>query len=254
MLTIERTAIDFAQSTDSVTRVFEHKYLRQAGDTVFLYHNDAFRMIYHFGATIPSLDNVSWDDPNHYELLIHHLTSTDTIVNGLHLQLRTITLYCALIDAGYVQNVTILTGIGALNSNLFYYSDYDCSDELLPQLENTEYRLRCYSVNGQVIYAAEQDVDCDRLTDVPTVCSCEVPKSYFLAPNPATGVVQIGHGGLPHPDDRVVVYAADGRKMLEQRLPMRRQTVDVHVFSPGVYYFHFLTQEGLQVKRLVVGR
>jgi len=248
VLTITRTYFDASQSEDTLVHVFENKYLRQSGDTVLLYHNDAFRLIYNFGAEAPGFDYVPWDDSKHYELLIYNLALTDTLLNGLPVQLHRVVVQCALIDQGHSRHVAIINGIGAIDAHLLYYSDYDCSSELLENFQNTTYQLRCYAVNDELIYTSGASVDCDALTSDITDCSC-APTDYLLYPNPAQDHVYVRGG---QGSGRLVIYDIHGRKVFDENLTSNSIALD-HL-QQGMYYAGFYRKGKVQFQSLIISK
>ncbi|NUO01296.1 MAG: T9SS type A sorting domain-containing protein [Saprospiraceae bacterium] len=256
VLTISRTYINLTQPEDTLVRIFEHKYVRQSGDTVFLYHNDAFRLIYNFGAVPVSFDYVIWNDTTHYDFVIYTISLTDTLINSINVQIYVTINTCNLIDIGYSKSIILMEGIGALDGHLLYYSDYDCNFDLIGNLKTTRFHLRCYSVNGEVMYTSSPGVDCDVLTRTADPSQHDGALSIF--PNPARNYTYVNLGGFGnsggHRGIKLILYEASGKKIavwFSDDLPL---SLNVSSYPTGIYYLQVVDGERIFRKKLIIAR
>jgi len=256
VLTITRTYIDLTQPEDTLVRIFENKYIRQSGDTVFLYHNDAFRMIYNFGAEANDHATIAWGDfPWSPTTSISVISVSDTTINGEDLRVLEVWIGCNIIDYSSGYQTTWIEGMGALDGHLFYYSDHDCDGLGIFQMEVTRFHLRCYSVNGEVIYTSFSGVDCDVLTRTGGPHLRETALTVF--PNPAqdyfyVNLDEYGNNGS-HQGIKIILYEASGRKIAEQAPGDSPTLFNVSQYPAGLYYLQVIDYERIYGKLLVIG-
>lgn len=257
VLTISRTYINLTQPEDTLVRIFEHKYLRQSGDTVFLYHNDAFRLIYNFGAEVNNHATIPWGEfPWSPTTAIRVLSASDTSMSGENLRVLEMWIGCNVIDYGSGYLTTWIEGVGALDGHLFYYSDHDCEGLGIFQMEVTRFHLRCYSVNGEVMYTSSPGVDCDVLTR--TISPLQHDTALSIFPNPARNYTYVNLGGFGnsggHRGIKLILYEASGKKIaawFSDDLPM---SLNVSSYPTGIYYLQVVDGERIFRKKLIIAR
>ncbi len=213
-------------------------------------------MIYNFGAEAISLDYVVWNDTTHYDFNIYIINVTDTIIDNLDVQVYDVYNICNLIDYSYSRDITVFEGIGALNTHLLYYSDYDCNFELMDNLETTAFILRYYSVNSEMIYTSAPGIDCDVLTRAVTPVLPDPQLSIF--PNPAQNFFYVNlneyGNNRDHQRIKLILYQANGRKIAEHFPDHFPALLNVSPYPAGIYYLQIVEGDRFFGKSLIIGR
>jgi len=245
------------QPEDTLVRIFENKYVSQSGDTVFLYHNDAFRMIYNFGAEANNHATIAWGDfPWSPTTSISVSSVSDMTINGEDIRVLEVRIGCNIIDYSSGYQTILIEGIGALDGHLLYYSDHDCDGLGIFQMEVTRFHLRCYSVNGEVIYTSFSGVDCDVLTKTGDLHLQE--SALSISPNPAkdyfyVNLNEYGNNGS-HQGIKLILYQANGKKITEQTPGNFPALFNVSQYPTGLYYLQVIDEERIYGKSLIIGR
>lgn len=163
---------------------------------------------------------------------------------------------CNIIDYSSEYPTTWIEGIGALDGHLLYYSDYDCEGLGVFQMEVTQFHLRCYSINGEVIYTSSPGVDCDVLTQTASPPQRDVALSIF--PNPARNYAYVNLDGYgnngSHQGITLILYEASGRKVAAQFYDHFPALLNVSPYPPGLYYLQVVDGAHFFGKTLVIGR
>jgi len=215
-----------------------------SGDTVFYRNNDAFFILYNFGAAIGDQWVISTtnpfgecDDTSRIEV-VDTGTITLNTVNYRFIKVQPTSNSPLGFKGTYVERFGNIDGTSAPFQYLFP-GGYQC-DSLTPLVEWNFYRFKCFEDSSFTLYNPSTE-DCEYYLTYLGIHESD-PHDFICYPNPTSGLLYIDS---PLTGDKFMeIYNYQGSLVRTIKMPENSKSIDISALKSGIYFLKIKSQSG----------